>query len=398
MSAVARAALTAFRASQAEGRHVLRGLLLLLIGALMVHSPTTRGATISSLADAYLQVTAFVAGTLALVAFAESRLGGKFGEFVDARPAWQVPAAALLGAFPGCGGAIVVITNYAQGHLSFGAVVAVLTATMGDAAFVLISREPLTGGAIVALGAGVGLASGWIVDAVHGRDFLRPDQAARQRMLEEAQAIDPTKIGDDRMGPLAWLWTVLVIPGAVLGVLAAAQVDVNRLFGPLAPYEPATVLGVVGALLALTMWVMQPRGRMGERGEGGHSAARAPGLIRDTNYVTAWVVMSFLAFEVTSAVTAFDLASLFLTIAPVVPLVAIFVGFMPGCGPQIVVTTLYVSGIIPLSAQIGNAISNDGDALFPAIAAMPRAALVATLYSAAPALVLAYGYYLFFER
>ena len=76
---------------------------------------------------------------------------------------------------------------------------------------------------------------------------------------------------------------------------------------------------------------------------------------------------------------------------------AIAVGFIPGCGPQIVVTSLYLNGSLPLSAQLGNAISNDGDALFPAIALAPRAALVATVYSAIPALLVAYGTYVFWE-
>jgi hypothetical protein len=48
---------------------------------------------------------------------------------------------------------------------------------------------------------------------------------------------------------------------------------------------------------------------------------------------------------------------------------------------------------VPFASLIGNAISNDGDALFPAIALTPRAAIVATLYSAIPALIVSYGFY-----
>ena len=77
---------------------------------------------------------------------------------------------------------------------------------------------------------------------------------------------------------------------------------------------------------------------------------------------------------------------------------AILIGFLPGCGPQVLVTTMYLSGMIPLSAQIGNAISNDGDALFPAIAIAPRVAIVATLYSAVPALLISYGWLFLFEQ
>ena len=76
---------------------------------------------------------------------------------------------------------------------------------------------------------------------------------------------------------------------------------------------------------------------------------------------------------------------------------AILIGFLPGCGPQILVTSLYLNGAIPFSAQLGNAISNDGDALFPAIALSPRAALLATVYSAVPAVLIAYSYWWWFE-
>jgi hypothetical protein len=78
-------------------------------------------------------------------------------------------------------------------------------------------------------------------------------------------------------------------------------------------------------------------------------------------------------------------------------MVGLLVGFVPGCGPQIVVTSLYLAGAIPFSAQLANAISNDGDALFPALALAPRAAILATAYSALPALLIGYGWYFLFE-
>ena len=79
------------------------------------------------------------------------------------------------------------------------------------------------------------------------------------------------------------------------------------------------------------------------------------------------------------------------------PMVGLAVGMLPGCGPQILVTSLYISGAVPLSAQLANAISNDGDALFPAIALAPKAALVASIYTAVPALLVGYSYYYLFE-
>jgi hypothetical protein len=60
-----------------------------------------------------------------------------------------------------------------------------------------------------------------------------------------------------------------------------------------------------------------------------------------------------------------------------------------------VVTSLYITGAMPLSGQLANAISNDGDALFPALAIAPKAAAVATLYSGIPALIVGYATYMF---
>ena len=93
----------------------------------------------------------------------------------------------------------------------------------------------------------------------------------------------------------------------------------------------------------------------------------------------------------------FDLKSVFNSYVLLTPLIAVLVGFIPGCGPQIIITSTYLMGIIPLSAQIGNAISNDGDALFPVLAISPKVGLIATLYSAVPAIIVSYAYLLIFE-
>ena len=119
--------------------------------------------------------------------------------------------------------------------------------------------------------------------------------------------------------------------------------------------------------------------------------------VSDTNFITGWVILAFLAYELTVHLGEFDLEAIFKSYYFFIPLIAILIGFLPGCGPQILVTTLYLNGIIPLSAQIGNAISNDGDALFPAIALQPKAAFIATIYSGIPAIIVSYSYFFIFE-
>ena len=98
----------------------------------------------TSIADAYLQVSTFVAATFLIIYGAERALKIDATAMLRRDTIWQVPVAAGLGALPGCGGAVIVVTQYVTGRLSFGGVVAALTATMGDAAFLLIAQEPLT--------------------------------------------------------------------------------------------------------------------------------------------------------------------------------------------------------------------------------------------------------------
>ena len=119
--------------------------------------------------------------------------------------------------------------------------------------------------------------------------------------------------------------------------------------------------------------------------------------VEDTNFITVWVIGAFLVFELSVYWLDLDLHAFFNGWAIFTPLIAVLLGFLPGCGPQVLITTMYLAGLIPLSAQIGNTISNDGDALFPAIAIAPKVAIVATLYSAVPAVIVAYGWVFWME-
>ena len=377
----------ASRLQDLRGRMPWRPLALASLALLALSSAETFRIVAESLSEAYLTVAVFVAGTLALVYGLERVFRTDIGRLLTRFQRWQVPAGALMGAFPGCGGAIVMVTQYSKGHASFGTLVATLTATMGDAMFLLLAKEPATGLAIWGLGIVVGTLSGLAVDALHGPGFLRARQTAPETPDTSRAARAPAA------DPVVWLWFALMLPGLFLGLLDAFQIELADLLPLPAVAEPGLWLGFAGAVLALLLWARQ--GETALEPEAGDGIAGR--IMADTNFITAWVVFAFLTYELGVQFTGADLGSAFALWAPLVPLAAVLVGFLPGCGPQIVVTTLYLTGGLPLSAQLGNAISNDGDALFPALALAPRAALLATLYSALPALLIAYGYFFLFE-
>ena len=138
-----------------------RRLVVALILLALAAAPGDLGAlTRGLMTDAFVQVSGFVAATLILFYGAERLFHFNIGAALRGAGGWQVPMAALLGATPGCGGAVVVVAAYASGNVGFGAVVATLTATMGDAAFLLIATRPDAAAVVLPLSFAVGILSG----------------------------------------------------------------------------------------------------------------------------------------------------------------------------------------------------------------------------------------------
>jgi hypothetical protein len=357
------------RARPFRPRRILVALVLLVLaiapGGL---GDLTRGLMV----DAYVQVAAFVAATLLLFYGAERLFRFDIGAALKGAKRWQVPLAAFLGMTPGCGGAVVVVAAYSSGNVGFGAVVATLTATMGDAAFLLIATRPDAAAVVLPMSFVVGVASGWIVDALSGGQITAEPQAS----CDLAPLIGKTRARD-------YAFLAFAIPGLVLGVSQLTGMDIEAVYGPILP-----IVGLTGTAIGLAIWAASPVTAMTNTAD-----APVTRMAEETAFIAVWVIGAYLAYDYVVHYAGLDLQAMFATVGPLLPLIGILIGLVPGCGPQVLVATLYINGLIPFAALVGNAISNDGDALFPAIALNPKAALWATLYSTIPAMIVAYGFY-----
>ncbi len=365
-----------------DGRLLKKSFFGLLLLSLVFQGGKFGEVIRSSMIDAYIQVSVFVGFTLFVFIGLDSLTKFDVKNFLSKTQKFHVGIAAFLGAIPGCGGAIIVVTQYIQGRISFGSLVAVLTATMGDAAFLILAIEPSTGFLIFTIGIVVGSISGYVIDFIHGTNFMQ----AETKIKVEFEKINKTFVSN-----FNFFWLFLFIPGFVLGILVAFQIEfVSPIYNSLLVF-----IASAGAILSIFMWSLNPLSDF--QCSTDKSRGLLSRVVDTTNFVTTWVISGFLVFEIFMYFTSLDLKIFFDLWLPFIPLIAILFGFLPGCGPQVVVATFYLNGYIPLSAELGNAISNDGDALFPAIALAPKAAILATLYSAIPALVVAYGYFFLFE-
>ena len=337
-----------------------------------------------AMANAYLSVSVFVGITLFIFLYFERSKTYSLSNFFKKNTNFQVPIAACLGAIPGCGGAIIIVTQYLQGNITFGCLVAVLTSTMGDAAFLILAKQPTSALLIFLICMVVGIVSGFLIDYIIPNKYSKTNISKLNLKLGEIQNKNHLF--------LYKFWLVIFIPGSILGILGQFQINLEKILN----FDISYFLGFSATLLALFIWSINP---FSDKAISVDTSRNIQSKSIDmTNFVTVWVVVGFLFFDLGMYFTGIDFKKLFDVMLPLTPFLAIFVGFIPGCGPQILTATLYLNGYIPFSAEIGNAISNDGDALFPAIAICPKEAILATVYSAIPAIIVAYSYFFLFEN
>ncbi len=376
------------------------------------------GILLQSAEDSFLQVGVFVGALLLFFGYLNYRTAGAVVNLIAEQKRLQVVIGAAFGMSPGCGGAIFVMPLYVRGVVTFGTVVATLISTMGDSSFVIIARMPKQALYIHLISFVVGVISGYIVDALGiGSSLVQaakepPAPAAEQSEAEPQPASRYPHIGHEagdavssalhpenrevqgslgyeithRGWPVYWVGATL---GLIVGFLLLCQLDVNQWVG----FNLTRVVGLGGAVLSV-IWLVAGRHTVADdtHGEAEEKAASLTETLvhnaHETAFVTFWVFVAYSMYAILMHVTHLDLQLLVEQSGVWPVIVCACIGLIPGCGPQIVTVTLYIQGIIPFSALVAHTISQDGDALFPMIAMHPRAALLATITTTVPAILL----------
>jgi len=113
-----------------------------------------------------LKIILIVAALMTAVEWLQIRFKDKIERAVTKNKKNQIVSSSLLGAVPGCVTAFFVVNMYSHGIVGFGGLAAVMLATAGDEAFVMLAMIPEA--AILIFGAciAVGIAGGFIADRV----------------------------------------------------------------------------------------------------------------------------------------------------------------------------------------------------------------------------------------
>ncbi len=387
-----------------------------------------------SMRDAFLAVTVFVAAMVLLFSWLQYISAGKFVLWIRENSRIQPLIGAFMGLTPGCGGAIIVMPMYTKGYVTYGTVVATLIATLGDAAFVLIGAvfqdisflAPVI--AVHLISFVVAVIWGFAVDRFHvtpssplGMLRKKPDYIPYrvERIThpdEDSEIIsDMPRESEDGLGYKILhqgyrIWWIVTIIGFSLAIMLLIWYAKDPEYSPALVWDPftrdglITWVGFVGTLLSIILYISSrnfirddTEATIGDKLNSFdetlvHAAS-------ETAFVTFWVVLAYLIFEFGMIFSGISEASLSQKGAGAEAVaIAALIGLVPGCGPQIIAISAYVEGIVSFPALVANAISQDGDALFPLLVRHKTASIWATIHTTLPALIVGFLFILILDE
>ncbi len=300
-----------------------------------------------SMRDAFLAVTVFVAAMVFLFSWLQYVTAGRFVSWIRDNQRFQPAIGALMGLTPGCGGAIIVMPMYARGYVTYGTVIATLIATLGDAAFVLIGAifqdsaflTPVI--AVHATSFIVGVAWGYGVDLLEvtpttplgsfgpkiGSGEPLGEEAAREMegkgsVIEDMPREVPDGLGYRIIHQGYRVWWVVTAVGLCLAILLLVWYAKDPEYAPELAWNPTTRdglvtwVGLIGTSLSIILYVSSKNffGDDTEATIGDKLNSLDETLVHaasETAFVTFWVLIAYLAFElgmIASGINEEDLA------------------------------------------------------------------------------------------
>ena len=341
----------------------------------------------------------------------------------------QVLLAALLGSIPGCIGGFATVSLYSRRLLSFGALTAMMIASAGDEAFVMLAMMPDKALWIFALlfviAVFSGIAIDWImkirnIEVCHPErsegagsepckevtDSSLPLRMTAPQIKMTPQQIGPTAGGkEDAMaekdgqdtGRRSLTWQRLVLTGAI--ALFAIALAAGWMEHDHAVPETGQIhlnllsewwMNLIFAILCIVMVVIM--------------CFRSDSFIKETLWhhvlqkhlpnIFAWTFGVLLAIGLLSEYI--DLNTWVSDNPALMILLAVAIGIIPESGPHLIFVTLYASGLVPLPVLLASSISQDGHSSLPLLAEDKKSFAYAKLLNCLIALIVGFGTLLLF--
>ena len=309
----------------------------------------------------------------------------------------QVVLGASLGIIPGCMGGFAAVSMYSHKLLSFGALIAMMIASSGDEAFVMLAMIPKEALLLMGVLFVVAILVGWLVDR-----FTKPNTKNKHEGCEDGYQIHdeddhhgthkPKKASFRNMKHASaerialLLGVILFIVALAIGMLEHEETKevVHNQLNIFDEYWMNLIFAVV-SLFVVWFIATAPEHVIKE-----HLWEHI--IRKHFLSIFMWTFGALLVIQV--GLHYFDLEQLISSNIPWMILLAVLVGIIPESGPHLLFVTLFATGTVPFSVLLASSISQDGHASLPLLAESKRSFLKAKIINVLVAA--AFGYLCYF--
>ena len=282
-----------------------------------------------------------------------------------------------LGIIPGCMGGFAAVSMYSHKLLSFGALIAMMIASSGDEAFVMLAmipKEALILGIALFV---VAILSGWIIDLLSKKQTHNPACCEDGFKLHEEEHHHGTDHEKASLRNLkhASAERIALLLGVVIFLIALA-------FGLLEhdhehEHEAAEIVSHVNifdeywlnlffAIVSLlVVWFIATTNEHIVKEHLWDHVIRKHFLS-----IFLWTFGALLVIEI--GLHYLDMESWISSNILWMILLAVLVGIIPESGPHMLFVTLFATGTVPFSVLLASSISQDGHASLPLLAESKR--------------------------
>lgn len=375
---------------------------------------------ISASEEAFLHVGSMIGFFILLFGYINYKTSGNFTNIISKNRKLQPLIGALIGAIPGCGGSLAIMPLYINGKLSFGAIIASLIASMGDAAFVLISANIKMYFFVTIVSTITGIITGQLVDyfKLEEKLGLKKRRELNKHSINKTSSkeahnhdeiiLDNLAKSHGNTNRLAFIITHgkgykiyigIILIGFIFMSLAHSGINLPIIEKLHSLEEAIAVIGILFSIIY--MWCFKKVFKNSNQKEEENKKISLREMlihsVGEISFVITWIFIAYLIYDLIILILGGDeyLVNLVLSTVVISVFIGAGLGLIPGCGIQIVLMSFYLKGTIPLGAVIANSISQDGDALFPLLAMDKKSSLWAMIITTIPAILVGMIVYVF---
>lgn len=333
-------------------------------------------------------ITGLVIVMMLMLEFVNIHSHGKWFTKLHQNRFGQVVLSAGLGIIPGCMGGFAAVSMYSHKLLSFGALVAMMIASSGDEAFIMLAMIPKQ--AIVLMGVlfVVAVLSGWLVDR-----FAKPEKNGKhegcedgyQIHEEESKSVEKASFHNMRHASAE---RIALLLGVILFIVALAFGTLEHDHEEIAHTQLNIFdeywMNLVFAIISLfVVWFIATAPEHVVKEHLWEHIIRKHFLS-----IFLWTFGALLVIQV--GLHYFDIETLISNNIPWMILLAVLIGIIPESGPHLLFVTLFATGTVPFSVLLASSISQDGHASLPLLAESKRSFVKAKIINALVAAIVGY--------